>query len=92
MHKTITSPNAQVTTIVEITPSILREYANRIEDASKHATPGTSVLCPFTHAITFRFSPEIPTHVVFGSYLNKSKLPLVADTPLTVAESRPIRQ
>ena len=62
MKKPMQSPTARVTTLVDVTPQLLREFADRLDQAAKLALVkhGSSVIVDFVDDITFRFKPEVP--------------------------------
>lgn len=64
MDKALTNQLAQTTALVSVTPDLLREAANRLEQASKAALPGECVQVPFTRRITLYFNPDTPTFKV----------------------------
>jgi hypothetical protein len=71
MEKPVSNPVPRRSIIVDVTPAILRHYANLIENCEKLSLPGQSTLCEFTHSIqpiTFRSNPDIKSHALFGSH------------------------
>jgi hypothetical protein len=66
MQKAMSNQNVQTKTLVEVSPAVLREVADRLENTSKSAMPGQTLTLPFTNSIWFQFNPEIPSHSVLN--------------------------
>lgn len=68
MQKPIQSPTARVTTLVDVSPQILREFADRLEHQAKitRVKHGSNVLVDFTDEITFRYKPDVPLSRALG--------------------------
>jgi hypothetical protein len=70
MKKPIQNPTAKVATVVDVSPQILREFADRLDQAAKVARVkhGSNVLVDFTDEITFRFNPEVPLSKMMNGF------------------------
>ena len=57
MEKAKPSNQAIISTLVEVSPAMLREIANLLELSSQRATPTETILVSFTDRITFAYRP-----------------------------------
>jgi len=76
MKKPIHNPTARVTTLIDISPKLLREFADRLEQAAKLVPTkhGSSVIVEFADDITFRYKPDSRA---FGSFIEIPPPPTV---------------
>lgn len=64
IEKAMSNQTPVVTQIIEVTPQLLREIADRLENSQKVALPGENVLISFSRRILFRFDPEVASYEI----------------------------
>jgi ribosome-associated translation inhibitor RaiA len=66
MERALSNETANRVRFVEVTPSLLREAADRLEQSAKYAQHGEEVALRFTSSVTLRFQPEITSPAATG--------------------------
>lgn len=75
IEKTAAEPQALSSRMIEITPTLLREYADRLELSARHALPGEVVLCNITNSIIVVYKPDFPNRESMLSFLDGKDKP-----------------
>jgi hypothetical protein len=58
MERALTGSTALSSLVIEVTPAVLREYANRLEACALEAEKRESVLVPLTRSVTLLYRSE----------------------------------
>lgn len=80
MQKALSNQTAQALLIVEVSPTILREIADRLDASGKTASRGESVQCPLTRGITFLYNPD--RNLTETQYLTDDTTGIFEDTTI----------